>query len=86
MLRNEVNFKALTFLSEQTASTFNYEVKGTRAIWDPSLSIPGQTVVEVGDALSVRVMVVRLLTASGGHVDGVWRDASRTKLPISVSV
>ena len=41
MLRNEVNFKALTFLSEQTASTFNYEVKGTRAIWDPSLSIPG---------------------------------------------
>lgn len=41
MLRNEVNFKALTFLSEQTASTFNYEVKGARAIWDPSLSIPG---------------------------------------------
>lgn len=41
MLRNEVNFKALTFLSEQTASTFNYEVKGARALWDPSLSIPG---------------------------------------------
>lgn len=41
MLRNEVNFKALTFISEQTASTFNYEVKGVRALWDPSLSIPG---------------------------------------------
>lgn len=41
MQRNEVNFKALTFVSEQTASTFNYEVKGVRAIWDPSLSIPG---------------------------------------------
>ena len=41
MRRNEVNFKALTFISEQTASTFNYEVKGVRALWDPSLSIPG---------------------------------------------
>ena len=41
MQRNEVNFKALTFISEQTASTFNYEVKGVRALWDPSLSIPG---------------------------------------------
>jgi hypothetical protein len=41
MLKNEVNFKALTFLSEQTSSTFSYEVKGVRAIWDPSLSIPG---------------------------------------------
>ena len=41
MLKNEVNFKALTFLSEQTSSTFSYEVKGVRAVWDPSLSIPG---------------------------------------------
>lgn len=41
MLKNEVNYKALAFLAEQTASTFNYEVKGVRAIWDPSLSIPG---------------------------------------------
>ena len=41
MQKNEVNFKALTFISEQTASTFNYEVKGVRALWDPSLSVPG---------------------------------------------
>lgn len=41
MLKNEVNFKALTFLSEQTSSTFSYEVKGVRAVWDPGLSIPG---------------------------------------------
>ena len=41
MQKSEVNFKALTFISEQTASTFNYEVKGVRALWDPSLSIPG---------------------------------------------
>ena len=41
MLKNEVNYKALAFVAEQTASTFNYEVKGVRALWDPSLSIPG---------------------------------------------
>jgi hypothetical protein len=41
MQKSEVNFKALTFISEQTASTFNYEAKGVRALWDPSLSIPG---------------------------------------------
>ena len=41
MLKNEVNYKALSFLAEQTSSTFNYEVKGVRALWDPSLSIPG---------------------------------------------
>ena len=41
MQKNEVNFKALTFISEQTASTFNYEVKGVRALWDPGLAIPG---------------------------------------------
>jgi len=41
MLKNEVNYKALAFIAEQTASTFNYEVKGVRALWDPSLSIPG---------------------------------------------
>ncbi len=41
MQKNETNFKALTFVAEQTASTFNFEVKGVRALWDPSLSIPG---------------------------------------------
>jgi hypothetical protein len=41
MLKNEVNYKALAFLAEQTASTFNYDVKGARALWDPGLSIPG---------------------------------------------
>lgn len=41
MLKNEVNFKALSFIAEQTSSTFNFEVKGVRALWDPSLSIPG---------------------------------------------
>jgi hypothetical protein len=41
MQKNEVNFKALAFISEQIASTFNYEVKGVRALWDPGLSIPG---------------------------------------------
>jgi hypothetical protein len=36
-----VNFKARSFLYDQTKTTFNYEVKRVRAIWDPSLSIPG---------------------------------------------
>lgn len=41
MQKNEVNFKALTFVAEQISSTFNFEVKGVRALWDPGLSIPG---------------------------------------------
>ena len=41
MLNNVVDFKAKSFLSEQNTSTMAYEVKAVRAIWDPSLSIPG---------------------------------------------
>lgn len=41
MLQNIVDFKAKSFLSEQNTSTIAYEVKAVRAIWDPSLSIPG---------------------------------------------
>ena len=41
MLNNTVDFKAKSFLSEQNTSTMAYEVKAVRAIWDPSLSIPG---------------------------------------------
>lgn len=41
MDRNTVNYKALAFIADQTASTFHYEIKGVRALWDPSLSIPG---------------------------------------------
>ena len=39
--RNAVQFKAASFLSDMNKSTFAYEVKRTRAIWDPGLSIPG---------------------------------------------
>lgn len=38
---NLTEYKARNFLYEQTKSTFNYEVKRVRALWDPSLSIPG---------------------------------------------
>ena len=41
MLQNIVDFKAQSFLSERNASTMAYEVKAVRALWDPSLSIPG---------------------------------------------
>ena len=41
MLQNIVDFKAKSFLSEQNTSTMAYEVKAVRAMWDPSLSIPG---------------------------------------------
>ena len=41
MLNNVVDFKAKSFLSERNTSTMAYEVKAVRAIWDPSLSIPG---------------------------------------------
>ena len=39
--RNVLSFKASSFISDQTQSSFNFEIKGVRAIWDPSLSIPG---------------------------------------------
>ena len=39
--RNTVNFKAKSFLTDSNKSTFAYEVKRTRAVWDDALSIPG---------------------------------------------
>ena len=39
--RNVIQYKAACFVSDQTKTTFNYEVKRVRAMWDPSLSIPG---------------------------------------------
>ena len=39
--RNVLSFKASSFISDQTQSSFNFEIKGVRAIWDPSLAIPG---------------------------------------------
>lgn len=36
-----IEYKAFAFLADQTKTTFNYEVKRVRAVWDPSLSIPG---------------------------------------------
>ena len=39
--RETVNFKAAQFVSEINKSSMTYEVKRTRATWDPSLSIPG---------------------------------------------
>ena len=38
---NIISYKAATFISEQQKTTFNYEVKRVRALWDPGLSIPG---------------------------------------------
>lgn len=39
--RNVLTFKASSFISDQTQSSLNFEIKGVRAIWDPSLAIPG---------------------------------------------
>lgn len=39
--RNAVNFKAKSFILDVNKSTFAYEVKRTRAVWDASLRIPG---------------------------------------------
>jgi hypothetical protein len=39
--RQAIQFKAKAFVSESRKTSFNYEVKRVRAIWDPSLSIPG---------------------------------------------
>lgn len=51
MLQNIVDFKVQSFLNERNTSTMAYEVKAVRAIWDPSLSIPGLIVEVGGDAL-----------------------------------
>lgn len=39
--RNVLTFKAASFVSDQTRSSANFEIKAVRAIWDPSLAIPG---------------------------------------------
>lgn len=39
--KNVLTFKASSFVSDQTRSSANFEIKGVRAVWDPSLSIPG---------------------------------------------
>jgi len=39
--RETIQFKARAFVSESRKTTFNYEVKRVRALWDPGLSIPG---------------------------------------------
>lgn len=39
--KNAIEYKAMAFVSEQTKTTFNYEIKRVRALWDPTLSIPG---------------------------------------------
>jgi hypothetical protein len=36
-----IAYKASAFISERHKTTFNYEVKRVRAMWDPNLSIPG---------------------------------------------
>lgn len=39
--KNVLTFKASSFISDQTRSSAHFEIKGVRAVWDPSLSIPG---------------------------------------------
>jgi hypothetical protein len=39
--RNAVEFKAKSFIADVNKSTFSYEVKRTRAVFDDSLAIPG---------------------------------------------
>jgi len=41
MDKNLVSYKALRFTTESNRSSMMYEVKRTRAMWDPSLSVPG---------------------------------------------
>lgn len=40
-LKHVIAYKANAFMIEQHKTTFNYEVKRVRAMWDPTLSIPG---------------------------------------------
>ena len=39
--KNAVQYKAVAFIADQNKSTFAYEVKRTRSVWDPSLAVPG---------------------------------------------
>ena len=39
--KNIVSYKASAFAVERYKTTFNYEVKRVRAVWDPGLSVPG---------------------------------------------
>lgn len=39
--KNAVQYKAVAFIADQNKSSFSYEVKRTRAVWDPSLAVPG---------------------------------------------
>jgi hypothetical protein len=41
MLGGSASFRAKQFVTEANKSTMVYEVKRVRAVWDPSLSIPG---------------------------------------------
>lgn len=41
MTNNEIQYKAFRFRMEADKTTFAYEVKRVRALWDPGLSIPG---------------------------------------------
>jgi hypothetical protein len=40
-VNNAINFKAKSFISERDTSSIAFEVKRTRATWDPSLAVPG---------------------------------------------
>lgn len=39
--RPDINFKAKRFSTKSNVSSMLYEIKSSRAIWDPSLSVPG---------------------------------------------
>ena len=39
--QNSLEFKAKSFIADMNSSTFGYEVKRTRAAWDPTLAVPG---------------------------------------------
>jgi len=41
LTNNEIQYKAYRFRMEVDKTTFAYGIKGVRAMWDPSLSIPG---------------------------------------------
>jgi hypothetical protein len=39
--KNAVQYKAVAFIADQNKSSFTYEVKRTRSVWDASLAVPG---------------------------------------------
>jgi len=39
--KNAIHYKATAFIADQNRSSFSYEIKRTRAVWDPSLAVPG---------------------------------------------